>query len=77
MLSDTDYDQRDDGYDPSPVAVHELERYVNVRNPVVTTEYGLFHNEIHTYAPIAIREALVNAFSHRDYQMPGAVMVKQ
>lgn len=62
--------------EPVPLTL-ELERYVNVRNPVVTTENGLFHNEIHTYPPIAIREALMNAFSHRDYQMPGAVMVKQ
>jgi len=77
MLSDTDYEQRDDGYDPIPVAAYELERYVNVSNPVATIENGLFHNEYHTYPKIAIREALMNAFSHRDYQMSGAVMVKQ
>lgn len=77
MISDTDYELKDDGYDSIPVAAYELERYVNVNNPVATIESGLFHHEYHTYPKIAIREALMNAFSHRDYQMSGSVMVKQ
>lgn len=77
MISDTDYEQRDEGYDSIPVAAYELARYVNANNPVATIKSGLFHNEFHTYPIIAIREALMNAFSHRDYQMPGSVMVKQ
>ncbi|WP_100401527.1 RNA-binding domain-containing protein [Bacillus sp. FJAT-42315] len=77
MLSDTDYIVRDDGYHPIPIAVHELERYLATDNPIMTVESGLFHHEFSTYPKIAIREALLNAFTHRDYRIHGAVMLKQ
>ncbi|MHA6261440.1 ATP-binding protein [Sporosarcina sp. CAU 1771] len=77
MLSDTEYVVRDDGYQPIPIALYELERYLATDNPLITVESGLFHHEFSTYPKIAIREALMNAFTHRDYRISGTVMLKQ
>lgn len=77
MLSDTDYSHRDDGTHAIPVALHELERYISVDNPVVTIESGLVHPEFSTYPRVALREALLNAFGHRDFRMIGTIMLKQ
>ncbi|MED4015772.1 RNA-binding domain-containing protein [Sutcliffiella cohnii] len=77
MMSDTDYSLRDDGTQSIPVALYELERYISVDNPVVTIESGLVHPEFSTYPTIALREALLNAFGHRDYRIPGTIMLKQ
>ncbi len=77
MISDTDYSHRDDGTHAIPVALYELERYIAVDNPMVTVESGLVHPEFSTYPTIALREALLNAFGHRDYRMNGTIMLKQ
>ncbi|KAB8136808.1 transcriptional regulator [Gracilibacillus oryzae] len=77
MMSDTDYTLRDDGTQSIPVALYELERYISVDNTVVTIESGLVHPEFSTYPTIALREALLNAFGHRDFRIPGTVMLKQ
>jgi ATP-dependent DNA helicase RecG len=77
MISDTDYSHRDDGTHPISVALYELERYIEVDNPRVTVESGLIHPEFSTYPKIALREALLNAFGHRDYRLMGTVMLKQ
>ncbi|WP_342547942.1 ATP-binding protein [Paenibacillus sp. FSL P2-0089] len=76
MMSDTDYSHRDDGTQAIPIALHELERFIAVDNPMVTIESGLVHPEFSTYPRIALREALLNAFGHRDFRMIGAVMLK-
>lgn len=77
MISDTDYSHRDDGTHAIPVALHELERYISVDNPMVTIESGLVHPEFSTYPRVALREALLNAFGHRDFRMVGTIMLKQ
>ena len=77
MISDTDYSNRDDGTHAIPVALYELERYIAVDNPMVTVESGLVHPEFSTYPTIALREALLNAFGHRDYRIDGTIMLKQ
>lgn len=77
MISDTDYSHRDDGTHAIPVALHELERYISVDNPMVTIESGLVHPEFSTYPRVALREALLNAFGHRDFRMLGTIMLKQ
>lgn len=77
MANDTEYVVRDEGYQPIPIALYELERYLATDNPIMTVESGLFHHEISTYPKIAIRETLLNAFVHRDYRIYGAVMLKQ
>lgn len=77
MISDTDYSLREDGTQAIPLALYELERYISVDNTVVTIESGLVHPEFSTYPVIALREALLNAFGHRDYRLPGTIMLKQ
>lgn len=77
MVSDTDYSNRQDGTEAIPVALYELERYIAVDNPMVTVVSGLVHPEFSTYPTIALREALLNAFGHRDYRMSGTIMLKQ
>ncbi|MEK5037069.1 RNA-binding domain-containing protein [Sporosarcina sp. FSL K6-3457] len=77
MISDMDYTHRHDGTEAIPIALHELERYIAVDNPVVTVESGLVHPEFSTYPTIALREALLNAFGHRDYRMNGTMLLKQ
>lgn len=77
MTSDTEYTARDEGNDAIPLALWELERYIEADNPVSTLEIGFLHPEFKKYPQIAIREGIMNAFAHRDYRVPGAVMVKQ
>ena len=77
MTSDTEYTARDEGNDAIPLALWELERYIEAYNPVSTLEIGFLHPEFKKYPQIAIREGIMNAFAHRDYRVPGAVMVKQ
>lgn len=77
MTSDTEYTARDEGNDAISLALWELERYIEADNPVSTLEIGFLHPEFKKYPQIAIREGIMNAFAHRDYRVPGAVMVKQ
>lgn len=45
-------------------------------NPVTEVEVGLFSEPVPAYNPRAIREAIVNAFSHRDYSVLDRVRVQ-
>jgi ATP-dependent DNA helicase RecG len=76
MLSDTDYDQADSGYDCITVALRRLRDLINASNPIVTFKGDLVHPEFPRYPHVALRELLVNAFVHRDYQAHGSVFVK-
>jgi ATP-dependent DNA helicase RecG len=77
MSSDTEYTVRDEGSEAIPLALRELERYIDADNPVSTLQIGFLHPEFKKFPRIAIREGIMNAFVHRDYRIPGAVMVKQ
>ncbi len=76
MLSDTEYAVRAEGTDAIPIALREIERYIESDNPITTIEMGFMHAEIKKYPTVAIRESIMNAFVHRDYRVPGPVMVK-
>lgn len=45
-------------------------------NPSHEIMSGLVHTNIHDYPPQAFREAIVNAFCHRDYSRLGNVIIK-
>ena len=77
MRSDTEYDDPLHGRSALPVAIARLEERVATDNPVTTVVVGAFHLEYRTYPEIALREALVNAFTHRDYRLGAPVLVKQ
>jgi ATP-dependent DNA helicase RecG len=50
---------------------------INLRNDVQQISQGLFKKDIYTFNEEVIREAILNAVSHRDYQLAGSVFVKQ
>lgn len=77
MESDTRYGDRKDGSEALPIALREMEQRINLDNPIDTLELGLIHPEVRAYPTIALREALMNAFCHADYRLPGPILVKQ
>jgi ATP-dependent DNA helicase RecG len=50
---------------------------VNLRNTVYQHQEGLFRHEIPTFAEPVVREAIINAVSHRDYRQQESVFVRQ
>lgn len=76
MISSTDYSKRDGQNSALTIGLYEIEQYVGYENPITTIKGGLSHPEFTTYPKEALREALLNAFSHRDYRIPGSVMLK-
>lgn len=56
-------------------AFEKIESYMDARNHIEEMEDGLFRISIPDFDKRAFREALVNAFCHRDYTMLGRVRV--
>jgi ATP-dependent DNA helicase RecG len=50
---------------------------INLRNDTQHYQDALVMEPIHTFQEGAVREALLNAVSHRDYRHPGSVFVRQ
>lgn len=50
---------------------------VNLRNDLQYFHERLVMHPVPTFSEIAVREALLNAVSHRDYRHPGSVFVRQ
>lgn len=55
----------------------EIWRLINLRNDLQHFQQGLFVWDVPTFNERAIREALLNAVSHRDYRNGGSVFVRQ
>lgn len=55
----------------------EVWRLINLRNDLQHFQQGLFVWDVPTFNERAIREALLNAVSHRDYRSGGSVFVRQ
>ena len=55
----------------------DLWNTMNLRNDVQHYQDGLFVLDIPTFAERSVREAVLNAVSHRDYQLGGSVFVRQ
>jgi len=55
----------------------ELWNLVNLRNEKQHFQDGLFIWDILTFNEDAVREAILNAASHRDYRMAGSVFIRQ
>ncbi len=76
IRSDTEYSDPLHGRAALRDALARLEQRVSADNPITTVEAGPFHFEYRTYPEIALREALLNAFAHRDYRIGGPVVLK-
>lgn len=50
---------------------------INLRNDRQHYQDGLFMVDVKTFSEAAVREAVLNAVAHRDYQHPGSVFVRQ
>lgn len=55
----------------------ELWHVVNLRNERQHYQDGLFVRDIPSFDERSVREAVLNAVAHRDYQLPGSVFVRQ
>src|SRR5699024_5181143 len=55
----------------------ELWRQINLRNDNQDFQEGLFVTPIATFSERPVREAILNAVSHRDYQLGGSVFIRQ
>jgi ATP-dependent DNA helicase RecG len=77
MRSDTEYEAAPvGGRDCILLALDKILLLLGQQNPVTTVPSGLFHAEFPQYPVIALREALLNAFAHRDYAIPGMVFLR-
>lgn len=61
---------------PLLAAIEKMVDFVAARNPEQEIEQGLFRISIPEFNPRAVREAVVNAFVHRDYTQLGRVLVR-
>ncbi len=50
---------------------------INLRNDLFQYQDGLFRQEIPTFNEAVVREAILNAVSHRDYRLGGSVFIRQ
>ena len=55
----------------------ELWDLINLRNDIQHFQAGLFVLDIPTFSERVVREAVLNAVSHRDYQLGGSVFIRQ
>lgn len=55
----------------------ELWHTINLRNEVQQFFDGPYRREIKTFNEVVVREAILNAVSHRDYRLPGSIWVRQ
>ncbi|MDD6143075.1 MAG: putative DNA binding domain-containing protein [bacterium] len=76
VLSGTDIRVNESFYLPILAAFEKIEEYFTAWNKEEELEIGLFRISIPDFDKRAFREALVNAFSHRDYAALGRVRVQ-
>jgi ATP-dependent DNA helicase RecG len=76
MMSDTEYDRRVDSSKPLLALLEQFGQAVEPHNRITTLKYGLFHFEIPDFPEEVYREALLNAFAHRDYAAPAPVYLR-
>jgi ATP-dependent DNA helicase RecG len=56
---------------------NELWKTINLRNEMQHYQEGLFVWDIQSFNEKVVREAILNAVSHRDYRLQGSVFVRQ
>jgi ATP-dependent DNA helicase RecG len=76
MKSDTEYDKRVDSARPLLAILEQFTQALEPYNRIYTLKLGLFHFEIPDFPEEVCREALLNAFVHRDYSVSGPVYLR-
>lgn len=76
MLRGTEVTANESFFLPLLASIEKLIDFVAVRNPEQEIEQGLFRLSVPEFNPRAVREAIVNAFAHRDYTQLGRVLVR-
>lgn len=78
MLRGTEVTANESFFLPLLAAIERMIDFVSARNPSQEMEMGMgmFRLSIPEYDTRAVREAIVNAFVHRDYTQLGRVLVK-
>lgn len=76
MMRGTEVTTNESFYLPLLAAIEKMIDFVAARNPEQEVEQGLFRISIPEFNPRAVREAIVNAFAHRDYTQLGRVLVR-
>lgn len=75
VLVGTDVKINDDIDKPLLSTIDKINTYLEAWNPEQELEMGLFRVPVPDFNKRAIREAIVNAFSHRDYTKMGRVRI--
>ena len=71
------YQQRLEYREGFPGILDEVWERINLRNEQLRYQDGLFLRDIAVFNETVVREAVLNAVTHRDYRLPGSVFVKQ
>ncbi|MDO9034191.1 MAG: ATP-binding protein [Methanoregula sp.] len=77
MTDDTQYTDRMDGAESLIVALDRITDRIMADNPLTTVSYGMFHYEYRRYPEIVLREVLMNALCHADFQINSPILIKQ
>ena len=75
VLQGTNVIMNEDIDGPMLAAFEKIQTYMDARNSESEIEVGLFRIPVSDFDKRAFREALINAFCHRDYTMLGRVRV--
>lgn len=76
MMRGTDVTTNESFFLPLLAAIEKITDFISARNISEEMEMGMFRISIPEFDPRAVREAVVNAFVHRDYTQLGRVLVK-
>ncbi|MCI7730791.1 ATP-binding protein [Enorma burkinafasonensis] len=75
VLQGTDVKANVTFHEPLLYTIERIISSIEPWNPVTEIPFGLFNEPVPTFDRDAIREAVVNAFGHRDYSMLGRVRI--
>lgn len=75
-LRGTDVTVNESFFLPMLAAIERIAEFIDVRNSEQEMEMGMFRISIPEFDKRAVREAIVNAFAHRDYTRLGRVLVQ-
>jgi ATP-dependent DNA helicase RecG len=75
--SSIEYSERREFREGFLPVLDELWSLINLRNPILQFQDGLFRREIPAFNESVIREAILNALAHRDYRLGGSIFIRQ